>query len=140
MAKSAQSVAEKFVTRAGAASGDYVSGSEQTSKDQSAAAIAAKEIYKQALTASFTRDAYSKGLQKAGKAGWLRGVTMKGSERFASGVAASAGKYATESGKYDSARNAAASLPRGVKGSPTNLQRVAAVVNAQRAAKVGSAT
>lgn len=140
MAKNAQSVAEKFVTRAGAASGDYVSGSEQTTKDQSAAAIAAKEIYKQALTASFTRGSYEKGLQKAGKAGWLRGVTMKGSERFASGVAASAGKYATESGKFDTARNAAASLPRGIKGSPTNLARVSAVVTALRTAKVGAAS
>lgn len=140
MAKSAQSVAEKFVTRAGAASGDYVSGAEQTSKDQAASAIAAKTIYQQALTASFTRGAFEKGLQRSGKGGWLRGVTVKGSERFASGVAASAGKYAQNSGRYDSARNAASGLPRGMKGSPTNLARVSAVVSALRTAKTGSAT
>ena len=136
--KTASSVAQKFVDRASAASGDYVSGAEQTTKDQSAAAIAAKEIYKQALTASFTRDSFSKGLQKSGKAGWLRGVKEKGGARYAGGVAASAGEYATESAKYDTARNAAASLPRGLKGSETNLARVKAVVTALRTTKVGA--
>lgn len=136
--KSAQSVAEKFVTRAGAATQDYVNGAQQTSKDQAASAIAAKEIYKQALTASFARGSYEKGLSKSGKAGWAHGVATKGAERFGSGVAASSGKYATESGKFDSARNAASSLPRGLKGSATNLARVSAVVNALRTAKTGS--
>lgn len=138
--KSAQSVAEKFVTRAGAATGDYVSGSEQTTKDQSAAAIAAKTLYQQALTASFGRGAYEKGLAKSGKAGWANGVRTKGSERYGSGVASSAGKYAQESGKFDSARGAASSLPRGLKGSATNLSRVSAVVAALRTAKTGSAS
>lgn len=136
--KSAQSVAEKFVTRAGAATQDYVSGSEQSSKDQSVAAIAAKQVYQQALTASFGRDAYAKGLAKSGKAGWLGGVRTKGQERFGSGVANAGSKYATNSARFDSARGAAANLPRGVKGSPTNLARVSAVVNALRTAKVGT--
>lgn len=137
--KSAQSVAEKFVNRAAAASGDYVKGAQETTKDQAAAAIAAKGIYQQALTASFARDAFAKGLGKSGKAGWLNGVQKKGESRFAEGVAVSSGKYATESGKYDTARNAASSLPRGLKGSQTNLARVSAVVAALRTAKVGSA-
>lgn len=138
MSKTAQQSAEKYASRAGAASGDYVSGSEQTTKDQSANAIAAKGVYQQALTASFGRDAYAKGLSKSGKAGWVNGVRSKGSERYASGVSTASGKYATESGKFDSARQAASALPRGVKGSETNLARVKAVVAAQRAQKVGS--
>lgn len=138
MAKSASSVAEKYASRAGAASGDYVAGAESTTKDQAASAIAAKAVYQQALTASFQRGAYEKGLQKSGKSGWVAGVRAKGADRFASGVAASAGKYATESGKYDGARGAAGSLPRGLKGSETNLARVKAVVTALRTAKVGA--
>lgn len=136
--KTASQVAQKFVDRASAAAGDYVLGAEQTTKDQAAAAVAAKEIYKQALTASFGRDSFAKGLQKSGKAGWLSGVKSKGGARFAGGVSASAAKYATESGKFDGARNAAANLPRGLKGSETNLARVKAVVTALRTAKVGA--
>lgn len=133
--KTASQSAQKFVERASSASGDYVSGAESTSKDQAAAAIAAAPIYAQAVQASITKGSYAKGLQKAGKQAWLNGVKTKGGERFASGVSASMQKYATNSAPYDSARNAAASLPRGVKGSETNLARVKAVVAAQRAVK-----
>lgn len=136
--KSAQQSAQKFVERASGAAGDYVSGAEQTSKDQSAAAIAAAPIYAQAVQQSITRGSYAKGLAKSGKAGWLDGVRRKGGERFAGGVAASSSKYAQNSARFDSARGAAASLPRGLKGSETNIARVKAVVTALRTAKVGA--
>lgn len=138
MAKSATQSVQKFVDRSAAASGDYVKGAQETTRDQAARAIAAKQVYQQALTASFGRGAYEKGLSKSGKSGWLKGVTEKGGNRFGEGVAASGAKYAAESGKYDGARGAAESLPRGPKGSPQNLQRVVAVANALRGAKVGT--
>ena len=136
--RTASQSAEKFVTRAGAAAQDFVAGSQATTKDQASLAIAAKARYQAELQASFTRDSYSKGLSKSGKAGWLRGITVKGGDRYGSGVAASASKYASESGRFDSARNAAANLPRGLKGSEQNFARAKAVVTALRAAKVGS--
>lgn len=138
--KTASASAQKFVERAGAASGDYVKGAQETSKDQSARAIASKAIYQSSLTKSFARGSYEKGLQKSGKGGWLKGITDKGANRFGEGVSTSASKYATESGKYDSARAAADNLPRGEKGSATNLAKVSAVVTALRTAKVGSAS
>lgn len=136
--KTAQVSSQKFVERASAASADYVKGAQDTSKDQSARAIAAKDIYKNALTASFSRDAYAKGLSKSGKAGWMEGVVKKGGERYGAGVAVSASKYAQNSGKYDTARSAAESMPRGLKGSETNLARVKAVVNAMRTTKLAA--
>lgn len=135
--KTASQSAQKFVERAGAASGDYVSGAQGTSKDQAASAIAGKANYVAGIQASITAGRYEKGLQKSGKAGWLKGVTEKGANRFAEGVASGAGKYATNSGAYDSARGAAASLPRGPKGSEQNFARAKAVGQALRAMKVG---
>ena len=139
MAKSASVSAKKFVDRASVASGDYADGVRSTDKDQNAAAIAAAGIYKQAVIAAANAGRFEKGLQKAGKQAYLDGVSKKGEARFAEGVATAASKYATNSGAYDTARTAASSLPRGVKGSAENLQRVAAVVKALRAAKVGAA-
>lgn len=136
--KTAQDSAAKFVERASAASGDYVKGVETTSKDQAANAIAAKAIYAAALQASIARGSYEKGLAKSGKAGHIAGVKAKGADRFASGVSVSSAKYAEGSGKYDQARKAADSMPRGLKGSETNLARVKAVVSSQRAVKVGA--
>ena len=134
--RTAQESAQKYVDRASAASGDYVKGATSTTKDQSARAISAKKIYQDALTASFSRDSYAKGLTRSGKAGWLAGVTQKGGDRYAGGVSVSANKYATNSARFDGARQAADSLPRGLKGSETNLARVKAGVNALRAVKV----
>lgn len=133
--KTASQSADKFVQRAAVAGGDYVAGAQSTTKDQAALAIAGKANWAAGITAAIQGDRFAKGLQKSGKAGWAAGVAGKGAERFASGVASSASKYATNSAKFDGARNAAASLPRGPKGSPTNLNRVAAVVSALRTAK-----
>jgi len=135
--KSASQSAAKFVERAGAASGDYVEGARSTSKDQAAAAIAAAPNYAAGVQAAISRGAYAKGLQASGKAGWLKGVTEKGANRFAEGVASGASKYATNSGKYDTARGAANSLPRGPKGSEANFARAKTVGMALRAAKTG---
>lgn len=135
--KSAQQSSAKYASRASAAAGDYVEGARTTSKDQAAAAIAASGIYAQATQAAITDGRYARGLQKSGKAKWLKGVTDVGGGRYGEGVAAAAGDYATESARFDAARGAASSLPRGIKGSPQNLQRVAAVVSAQIATKKG---
>lgn len=135
--KSASQSSQKYADRAGAASGDYVKGAQETTKDQSAAAIAAAPIFAQAMQQAITNGSFAKGLQKSGKAGWLKGVTEKGGNRYGEGVSNAAPRYAVESGKFDSARGAAASLPRGIKGSPQNIGRVTAVVNALRSQKVG---
>lgn len=138
MAKTASQSAQKFVDRASAASQDYVLGAQQTTKDQSAAAIAAAPNYAAGVQAAITRGAYAKGLQASGKQGWLKGITDKGGNRFAEGVASGAAKYATNSGKYDSARTAADSLPRGPKGSEANFNRAKVVGQALRKMKVGA--
>lgn len=136
MAKSAAEVSQKWANRAGAASSDYASGVQTTTKDQAGRAIAAKAIYQTALQESFARDAYAKGLQKAGTAKWKTKASEIGSLRYGSGVSAAVNDYATNSGIYDNARKAADALPRGVKGSETNLARVKAVTTALRAEKV----
>ena len=64
-------------------------------------------------------------------------IRKKGGGRYSEGVATASGKYASNSAAYDGARGAAASLPRGLKGSETNLARVKAVVGALRAVKAG---
>ena len=136
--KTASQSAQKFVERASAASGDYVSGAQTSTKDQAAAAIAGKANYVAGVQAAITAGRYEKGLQASGKAGWLKGVTEKGANRFAEGVASGSSKYATNSAKYDSARSAADSLPRGPKGSEANFARAKAVGQALRKQKIGA--
>lgn len=138
--KTASASQQKWQIKAAASSQDYLTGAQNTSKDQAAAGAAAEAIYQSQLQASFAKKKFSAGLNKSGKAGWLKGVTQKGVSNFATGVSAeeSASKYATESGKYDAARNAASGAGRGAKGSPQNLAKVSTVVTALRAIKVAA--
>ncbi len=137
--RTASQSSTKWADRAGSASQTYLTGVDTTTKDQAANAIAAKGNYAAGVQAAISKDLYAKGLQRSGKAGWQAGVDQKGATNYATGVQAPASrqKYETNSGRYDSARNAAASVARGPKGSPGNLSRVAAVVTAERAVKTG---
>ena len=137
--KTASQSGPKWQERAGSAANDYVTGSQQTTKDQSALAIASKPNMIAGFNAAMSAGLYEKGLQRSGKSGWIAGVTEKGAQNYPTGVSAasSLSKYTSRSGAFDAARGAAAALPRGPRGSAGNLSRVAAVVNALRAAKVG---
>jgi hypothetical protein len=135
--KTASESVKKFVERAGAASGDYGEGAQNTSKDQSALAVAAQANLLAAITASITSGRWAKNLQGAGKGKWLKGILEKGVNRFAEGVSAGAADYAANSGRYDSARNSASSMPRGPKGSEQNYARAKTVGQNLRKQKVG---
>lgn len=137
--KSASEVAKKWGERASGASEDYKKGALNTTKDQAAAAKAAIPIMKTALIKAIDSGRVAKGLDASGKAGWQRGITEKGASRYGEGVntPTAQARYSQNSGKYDAARNAAANMPRGEKGSKVNLDKVSTVVNALRKEKVG---
>ena len=138
--KTASQVSKKWGERASNASGDYVSGAQNTTKDQAALAKAAIPFMKAGINRAIDSGRVARGLDASGKAGWARGIQVKGGSRYSEVVstADAQSKYSTNSGRYDGARNAAASLPRGEKGSAQNLTRVSAVVNALRKEKVGA--
>lgn len=138
--KTASQASGKWQGNSQNGAGNYVAGAQGTTKDQSALAIAAKANWKAGLDAAVAADSFAKGLQRSGKSGWLAGVEEKGAQNYGTGVGTSAAKqkYETNSGRYDAARGAAASVARGPKGSAGNLQRVAAVMNAERKVKTGS--
>ena len=135
--KTASSVGPKWAERAGSSAQSYLQGSENTTKDQAALAIAAKANWAAAVAAAATKDLFAKGLQRSGKQGWLNGIQQKGSQNYGVGVSSAdaQAKYVTNSGRYDAARSAASSIARGPKGSQGNLQRVSAVMTAERAVK-----
>lgn len=137
--KTAQQSGAKWQGNSANGAQNYIKGASETTKDQAALAIAAKQNWKAGLDAAAAAGSYEKGLGRSGKQGWLEGVHQKGAQNFGTGVqsARAVTKYEQNSGKYDSARTAAAAIARGPKGSPGNIQRVAAVAAAERAVKVG---
>lgn len=89
---SPQTAAAKWLQRSSAASGDYVTGAQNTDKDPTALAIAAGPRYLQQVQARYNDGTWANRLRASGKQGWLNGITSKGATNYASGVQAAQAK------------------------------------------------
>lgn len=135
--KSLSDTTAKWGRRAGSAGQEYADGVQSPRRSWAAATQAAEVNYEQGVQASIGRKSFGKGVAKAGDAKWKDRATTLGSARFASGVAASENEYSKGFAPYLSVLAGLTLPPRGAKGSPQNLARVAAVANALRNAKTG---
>jgi hypothetical protein len=142
MAKTAQDSVAKWIERGAVSVDDYLKGARSPKRSQSASAIAAQPLMLAGVTQAITSGRWAARLRSSGDAGHLAGIEEKGATNYPTGIGSprAASKYVANSGRFDSARNAAAGAPRGPKGSPQNLANVAKVVAALRAVKTGSAT
>ena len=80
-------VLTKWKARTTDASAAYVAGAEATDKDPTALAIAAIPYMRSRIIDAIDSGRVANGLRRAGKTGWLAGVTGKGKTNFESGVA-----------------------------------------------------
>lgn len=135
--KSLQDTTSKWSRRAGSASQEYTEGVNSPRRPWAAATQAAEGNYEQGVQASIARKSFGKGVAKAGDAKWKERASSLGGARFASGVAASENEYSKGFAPYLSVLSSLQLPPRGAKGSPANIQRVASVANALRLAKTG---
>lgn len=89
-----QTVADKWVQRASAASQDYAQGVAQTDKDPTALAAANGARYIQGVQDAYNSGKWARRLQQVGKAGWQQAVASKGVANYGTGVNASRDKFA----------------------------------------------
>lgn len=127
--------AEKWNRRASSAGTEYSEGIASPRRPWAAATQAAESSFEQGVQAAIGRKAFGKGVSRAGDAKWRERAETLGSGRFASGVSASQDEYSKGFQKYHAVLSGLNLPPRGAKGSPANLQRVAAVATALRNAK-----
>jgi hypothetical protein len=88
----AQAVAEKWATRAGAASQDYVAGVQGTDKDPTALAIANQQRLKTNFNAAVDSGLWAQRLRDVGASGWKAAVAAKGGNNYSTGVNAAKDK------------------------------------------------
>ena len=131
-------VVTKWETRSGGATQDYTKGAVAAANKYATEAGAAAPNYQAGVTASFGRNAYQTGVQKAGAAKYSMGVTKKGGARYAGGITAGKESFSQGMTGVLSTLQGVTLPARGPRGSPGNIQRVAAIASALRAAKVGS--
>jgi hypothetical protein len=120
----------KWSSRAGAAGSDYAAGVTSTTKDWAGITAASQPNYEAGVTAAIGRKAFASGVNKAGTAKWKNGASNIGAARYPQGVAAGQQAYSDGFSPYAAKLDGLQLPPRGPKGSPSNIQRVAAVATA----------
>ena len=127
--KDAGTVAQKWSTRAQAAQNDYKTGVTNPRRPQMDAAIAAKDLWAQGVQDAASRDAFAKGLTKAGPGKYSANASSKGAAHYPDGVRQGTGSYQAGVEPFFAALRTATLPVRGLRRSPQNLQRVQFVDN-----------
>jgi len=133
-----EKIMEKWSTRAAAAVTDYVEGIASPKVPWSQGALAAKDAWRQGVTDAAGRDAYAKGVTKAGDAKWLRKAQEFGPARYPDGVAKTKEDYRTGFSPFYDALAKVELPPRRARGDPTNIERVKTIVATMRKVKTGA--
>jgi len=123
----------KWSTRAGAAGGEYASGTASPRRPWASAAAEAEGNYSAATQAAIAEGRFGKGVSRAGDAKWRKGITDKGRARYQQGVSVAQDEYRAGFAPYASVIEGVTLSPRGPKG--TNYGRVQEIGNALMAAK-----
>lgn len=126
---------DKWVRRSSVAMPDYTAGIESPKRAWSEASKAGKTNWQTGVTAAAGRDAYAKGVEKAGDGKWQAMAKQKGPTRFAEGVTIAKDEWSKGFNPYHSAYGALKLPDRGPRGSVANYERSKAVGTAFRAVK-----
>jgi hypothetical protein len=124
--KTAAQAAANWQGSSGRATTDYVSGVQNTTKDQAALAVAAGSRYIQGVQDAYSSGRWAAGIQRGGTAYWKQ-QTEKKSVNYGAGYAAGVGNYTAAAAKV------MAAIAQGVANLPPrgdinqNLQRSASL-------------
>jgi len=128
--KSIDRATEKWKRQSSVSGPEYKAGIEAPRTDWAAATLAAENNYNAGVQAAIARKAFGKGVQKAGSPKWKDKALSVGVNRWSEGISTSTDAYAKGFGPFRDVISKLTLPPRGAKGSPGNIQRVAAVANA----------
>lgn len=135
--KDLSTIASKWTRVTPGRADDYKSGIQNPRRDWATQAAASESNYKAGVDAAQAKGMFKKGVESAGSSKWKEKSLSKGPSRFAEGVYSSGNDYQKGFQPYHDAIKAANLGPRFPRRDPRNLQRVANVVAAITAVKVG---
>jgi len=135
--RSASDIAAKWATVTPARAAEYAKGVANPKEDWEKQAAAARGAYEEGIKAAMARDAFTKGIHRAGTEKWAARATTLGAERFGPGVAAAGPAYAEGFAPYRDVIERTTLPTRGPTGSDANYERVKAMGKALHAKKIG---
>lgn len=131
-------IADKWSSNASAteARNAYSDGVQSPRRSWQSSAAAADQARRDGLAEADSRNAFVNGVNAAGDQKWKERAVTLGPSRFSQGVQVAKPSYQTGFSKYHSVIAGVTLPPRGPKGSPENINRVATIANALHSAKV----
>ncbi len=134
--KSLSTIAEKWATVTPQRQAEYELGVKNPKRDWADATLKAAASQAKAVAAAIAAKSFEKGVRKAGTSKWQEKTLSKGPVRWAQGVSLSQSDYEAGFAPYREIIARTALPPRGPKGDPGNIQRVAVLAKALHDAKV----
>jgi len=130
-------IREKYARVTPGRTEDYAAGIGAPRKDWATVTAAAEPAYKAGVQAAMTRGAFGKGVAEAGTAKWQGRSLTVGVERWGPGVLAAVDAYERGFSKYRDVIERLRLPPRYPVGDARNYERVKAIGDALRRAKIG---
>lgn len=134
--KDAATAAQKFVQRASAAAADYTKGVAASGDAWAANTAASADTYAAGVQDAIQRNAFGKGVMKAGPAKFVSRSTTLGAQRYPQGVNVAGPAWQDGTAPYLATLSSLNLPPRRPKGDPGNMARVQAVTDALRKKKL----
>lgn len=136
--KAMSAIVEKYTRVTPQRQQDYQSGIQATPADKWASAtVASQAAWAAGVQAAASSGRFASGVDGKG-AKWQRKALAVGVSRFGPGVQAAGPDYSAGFQKYHDVIQATQLNPRGPRGDPGNIQRVAALATALHQARVGA--
>lgn len=127
--------AKKFVSRAGAAQGDYQAGVSNAGPRWQAGAEASEGAYVTGTQEAITEGRFAKGVRKAGATKYQNNAVKLGPSRFVQGVQNAESAYSTGVQPFVAAMASTTLSTRGARGSAQNARRVQEQMDLMRATR-----
>lgn len=128
----------KFVNRGSGAAQDYANGIKGAGATWQANAAAAEPNYDAGVQAAIARQAYSKGVTKAGGSKYENRASTVGAQRYPQGIRDAGPAWEAGFGPYQQTLASLTLPPKRPHGDPANYARVQFVGDALRKKKIGA--
>ena len=129
-------ISDKWARVASVSQPEYVAGVENPRTDWAKATADAEGNYEKGVQQGIARKAFGKGVAAAGTAKWKARTIAVGPNRWAEGINASKAEYERGFAPFRTVIENTTLPPRGPKGDPNNIQRVAVLAKALHDAKM----
>jgi len=133
--KSLDAIGSKWTRVTPGRSQDFREGVEAPRRDWAQSTAAAEGNYKDGVTKAASEGRFGKGVKKAGTSKWQQKTLSKGVNRWGEGVRAATDDYQKGFAPFHDVISKTNLPPRGPKGDPRNIERVAKLAAALHARK-----